>query len=112
MHLLPADVEREHEHAARAILSRELLEHLRGAEPRHAQIEHRDVRRFGPDALERLGSVAHVPSELEVARALDRSGEPVDVDGMVVGDEYPDRARVWSRCAGFGTTQRYWAPGL
>ena len=43
----------------------------------------------GPDALQGLLPVAGGRDELEVLGALDRRRQPVEVDRMVVGDEYP-----------------------
>jgi signal transduction histidine kinase len=54
---------------------------------------------LGADALERLDAVAAPRHELEVDGALDRRHQPVEVHGMVVGEEDAGRRHCssWPR---------------
>ena len=45
----------------------------------------------GADVAQRRGGVAARADQLEVRGAHDRRREPVEVHGMIVGDEHPDR---------------------
>ena len=84
-------VDGQDEHRARqpALLPVELGQDRVRGQPRHPQVQHRDVRRDFTDALQRLLPVPSGRDELEVAGALDRRRQAVEVDRMVVGDEYP-----------------------
>ena len=84
-------VDGQDEHRARqpALLVGELGQDRVRGQPRHPQVEHRDVRLRVPDALQRLLPVPGGRDELEIPGALNRRRQPVEVDRMVVGDEYP-----------------------
>ena len=58
--------------------------------PGHADVEHRDVRLEPLDLVEGVAAVAGLGDQLEVRALLDRSHDPLAVEGMVVGDEHPD----------------------
>ena len=66
-------------------------QHLGAVEPRHADVEHRDLgARARWILLERLAPVGGLADQLEVGALVDRAHDPLPVDRVVVGDQDGD----------------------
>ena len=53
---------------------------------RHRDVEDRQVDVLGESPLDRFGSVARLPDDLEVGLLVEHPHQPAEHDGMVVGD--------------------------